>query len=159
MTLNKDNKEVNSSAASSIEISSEASVSDSTPAADPKPQITLTPSATPTPEETPEPTPEPTPTPEPSIYGETMSIAAEHIRTYYNSRHIVNSLEDGDIEEGLAVASKIGDDYLQKKAYGYTVPDAFNHGRSEQRVKWLKRGLTYGTIKDGDTFSPPYNAL
>ena len=77
----------------------------------------------------------------------------------HHDNKMFGSLEEGDIEEGLTVASKIGDDYLQKKAQGYEVPDAFNHGRSEQRVKWLKRGLTYGTIKDGDTFSPPYNAL
>lgn len=77
----------------------------------------------------------------------------------HHDNKMFGSLEEGDIEEGLNVASKIGDDYLQKKAQGYEVPDAFNHGRSEQRVKWLKRGLTYGTIKDGDTFSPPYNAL
>ena len=32
-----------------------------------------------------------------------------------------NSLEDGDIEEGLAIAARIGDDYLQKQARGYTV--------------------------------------
>ena len=49
----------------------------------------------------------------------------------HNDNRMFGSLEDGDIEEGLAVASKIGDDYLQKKAYGYTVPDAFNHGTSE----------------------------
>ncbi|MBQ1654910.1 MAG: neutral zinc metallopeptidase, partial [Bacteroidales bacterium] len=34
-----------------------------------------------------------------------------------------NSLEDGDIEEGLAIAARIGDDYLQKQARGYTVPE------------------------------------
>ncbi|MBQ2575331.1 MAG: neutral zinc metallopeptidase, partial [Bacteroidales bacterium] len=36
-----------------------------------------------------------------------------------------NSLEDGDIEEGLAIAARIGDDYLQKQARGYTVPESF----------------------------------
>ena len=69
------------------------------------------------------------------------------------------SLEDGDIEEGLTVASKIGDDYLQKKAQGYTVPDAFNHGTSEQRVRWLKKGLRTGDINGADTFSPDYDDL
>jgi hypothetical protein len=69
------------------------------------------------------------------------------------------SLEDGDIEEGLNVASKIGDDYLQKQAYGYTVPESFNHGTSAQRARWLKKGLTTGDIKGGDTFSVGYNNL
>ncbi|MBO4488149.1 MAG: neutral zinc metallopeptidase [Bacteroidales bacterium] len=70
-----------------------------------------------------------------------------------------SSLEDGDIEEGLNVASKIGDDYLQKQAYGYTVPESFNHGTSAQRARWLKKGLTTGDINGGDTFSVGYNNL
>lgn len=70
-----------------------------------------------------------------------------------------NSLEDGDIEEGMNTASKIGDDYLQKKAQGYSVPDSFNHGTSAQRVRWLKKGLDSGDINDGDTFSPEYYEL
>ena len=77
----------------------------------------------------------------------------------YHDNHLFNSLEDGDIEEGLNVASKIGDDYLQKQAQGYTVPDAFNHGTSAQRVRWLRKGLNSGNINDGDTFSPDYNDL
>lgn len=77
----------------------------------------------------------------------------------HHDNKMFNSLEDGDIEEGLNVASKIGDDYLQKKAQGYTVPDAFNHGTSAQRVRWLKKGLASGNINDGDTFSPDYSDL
>lgn len=70
-----------------------------------------------------------------------------------------NSLEEGDIENAVNAASKIGDDYLQKKAYGREMPDSFNHGRSSQRVKWLTRGLQTGDPLQGDTFSPSYNAL
>ncbi|MBQ7966937.1 MAG: neutral zinc metallopeptidase [Bacteroidaceae bacterium] len=77
----------------------------------------------------------------------------------YHDNRMFGSLEDGDIEEGINVASKIGDDYLQKQAQGYTVPDAFNHGTSAQRVRWLKKGLASGRIGDGDTFSPNYNDL
>lgn len=77
----------------------------------------------------------------------------------YHDNKMFNSLEDGDIEEGINVASKIGDDYLQKKAQGYTVPDAFNHGTSAQRVRWLKKGLASGRVNDGDTFSPAYSDL
>lgn len=69
------------------------------------------------------------------------------------------SLEDGDVDEGLAVASKIGDDYLQKKAYGRTVPDSFNHGTSAQRARWLKKGISTGNPADGDTFSISYSQL
>ena len=70
-----------------------------------------------------------------------------------------NSLEDGDIDEGLAIAARIGDDYLQKRAQGYTVPESFNHGTSAQRSKWLKKGITTGDVKQGDTFSPAYSQL
>ena len=77
----------------------------------------------------------------------------------YNDNKMFGSLESGDLEEGLAIASKIGDDYLQKQAYGYTVPESFNHGTSAQRMKWLKKGFTTGDINQGDTFSPAYSAL
>ena len=77
----------------------------------------------------------------------------------YHDNRMFNSLENGDIEEGLNVASKIGDDYLQKQAQGYTVPDAFNHGTSAQRVRWLKKGIKSGDVNDGDTFSQNYNEL
>ncbi|MBO4580735.1 MAG: neutral zinc metallopeptidase [Bacteroidales bacterium] len=77
----------------------------------------------------------------------------------YHDNAMFGSLQEGDIEEGLNVASKIGDDYLQKKAKGYSVPESFNHGTSAQRVKWLKKGLTTGNINNGDTFSPDYSQL
>lgn len=70
-----------------------------------------------------------------------------------------NSLEEGDIDEGLAIASRIGDDYLQKRAQGYAVPESFNHGTSAQRSKWLKKGISTGNISDGDTFTPSYASL
>lgn len=70
-----------------------------------------------------------------------------------------HSLEEGDVEKAINAASKIGDDYLQRKAYGREIPDSFNHGRSEQRVRWLSRGLRTGDPNDGDTFSPAYSAL
>lgn len=69
------------------------------------------------------------------------------------------SIEPGDVENAIDVASKIGDDYLQRKAYGYEVPDAFNHGRSEQRARWLRLGISCGDPNRGDTFSPRYEAL
>ncbi|WP_454691239.1 KPN_02809 family neutral zinc metallopeptidase [Achromobacter aloeverae] len=66
-----------------------------------------------------------------------------------SARHI---LEQGDVEEALNAASAIGDDRLQKRSQGYVVPDAFTHGTSAQRVRWFKRGLDTGDIKQCDTF-------
>ena len=77
----------------------------------------------------------------------------------YHDNRMYNSLEPGDLEEGLAVAAKIGDDYLQKKARGYTQPETFNHGTSVQRSRWLKKGFSTGNPADGDTFSPSYSQL
>ena len=77
----------------------------------------------------------------------------------YHDNRMYNSLEPGDLEEGLAVAAKIGDDYLQKKARGYTQPETFNHGTSDQRSRWLKKGFSSGNPAQGDTFSPSYSQL
>lgn len=70
-----------------------------------------------------------------------------------------NSIEPGDIENAVNAAAKIGDDYLQRKATGTVQPESFNHGRSDQRVRWLTRGINGGDPLLGDTFSPSYNSL
>jgi len=62
-------------------------------------------------------------------------------------------LDEGDIEEALNAATQIGDDAIQKRTQGYVVPDAFNHGSSEQRQRWFRRGFTEGRLKACDTFS------
>ena len=70
---------------------------------------------------------------------------------YYENR-LFNSLEQGDLEEAINCSLVIGDDYLQKKAQGYTVPESFNHGTSEQRRRWLTKGLTTGDMTQANTF-------
>ena len=65
---------------------------------------------------------------------------------------LFGSLEDGDLEEAIRCAQVIGDDYLQKKAQGYDIPESFTHGTSQQRMKWLKLGLQTGDIRQGNTF-------
>ena len=80
------------------------------------------------------------------------------IWAYYDNKFF-GSIEPGDVEEGIKAAQSVGDDLLQKKSYGRTVPDSFTHGTAEQRSRWLKKGLTTGNINLGDTFSPAYNAL
>lgn len=61
-------------------------------------------------------------------------------------------LEPGDIEEGLRAAAAIGDDRLQRQTQGHVVPEAFTHGSSEQRVRWLRRGFESGDVEQCDTF-------
>lgn len=94
-----------------------------------------------------------------------MSVRTELQADYYagvwanGDNELFHSLEQGDIEEGLNAASKIGDDYLQKQARGYAQPETFNHGTSRQRVYWLNKGAASGSVAGGDTFSIPYNSL
>ena len=72
----------------------------------------------------------------------------------YHANRNSHLLEPGDVEEGLRAAAAIGDDQIQKKARGYTVPETWTHGSSAMRTHWLKRGLESGDIRQCDTFRP-----
>jgi predicted metalloprotease len=61
-------------------------------------------------------------------------------------------IEPGDFAEGLNAAGAIGDDRLQKQTQGRVVPEAFTHGTSAQRQRWLQRGLQSGDVRQCDTF-------
>ena len=63
-----------------------------------------------------------------------------------------NLLQEGDVEEGLRAAAAIGDDVLQKRGQGRVSPESWTHGSSEQRVTWLRRGMTEGSVDACDTF-------
>ena len=77
---------------------------------------------------------------------------------HYESQ-MFGSLEDGDLMEAIQCASVIGDDYLQKKSQGYAMPESFTHGTAAQRMKWLKKGLQTGDIRQGNTFELSDNQL
>ena len=62
-------------------------------------------------------------------------------------------MERGDIDEALNAANQIGDDMIQRRTQGYVVPEAFNHGTSEQRRRWFGRGFENGTLEACDTFN------
>jgi predicted metalloprotease len=64
-------------------------------------------------------------------------------------------LEEGDVEEALSAASAVGDDRIQRESQGYVVPDSFTHGSSEQRIRWFRRGLETGDLRQGNTFNAP----
>ncbi|HMJ11427.1 MAG TPA: neutral zinc metallopeptidase, partial [Polyangiaceae bacterium] len=61
-------------------------------------------------------------------------------------------LEKGDVQEGLAAATAIGDDRLQRSETGTVEPESWTHGSSEQRVRWFSRGYEQGTLEACDTF-------
>ena len=62
-------------------------------------------------------------------------------------------LEQGDVEEAMNAAARIGDDALQGAGGGSVVPESFTHGSSAQRQRWFNNGLNNGSVKGCDTFS------
>lgn len=62
-------------------------------------------------------------------------------------------LEQGDVEEAMNAAARIGDDALQRSRDGQVVPDSFTHGTSAQRQRWFDQGLKNGSVKGCDTFA------
>lgn len=61
-------------------------------------------------------------------------------------------LEEGDVEEAINAAAAVGDDNIQNATQGYTRPETYTHGTSEQRMKWFTKGFKTGDIGAGDTF-------
>ena len=88
-----------------------------------------------------------------------LSVRLELLADFYagvwahHDNKMFRSIEPGDLEEAIDCAQKIGDNYLQEKARGYSQPESFTHGTSAQRMKWLKLGFDTGDINQGTTFS------
>lgn len=88
-----------------------------------------------------------------------LSVRLELLADFYagvwahHDNKMFKSIEPGDLEEAIDCAQKIGDNYLQEKARGYSQPESFTHGTSAQRMKWLKLGFDTGDITQGTTFS------
>jgi hypothetical protein len=57
-----------------------------------------------------------------------------------------NFIEPGDIEAAITSANAIGDDRLQKQSTGFTSPENYTHGTSQQRVRWFRLGLQNGEL-------------
>lgn len=57
-------------------------------------------------------------------------------------------IEPGDVASAIKSANAIGDDRLQKRSRGFTSPEKYTHGTSEQRVKWFRLGLESGDMRN-----------
>ncbi|MBQ8467880.1 MAG: neutral zinc metallopeptidase [Prevotella sp.] len=94
-----------------------------------------------------------------------ISVRLELLADYYAGvwahyeNEMYHSLEYGDMEKGLELAQAIGDDWLQKQAQGYTTPEAFTHGTSAQRKRWLKKGFELGDMRTSTFNVSNYNDL
>ena len=64
-----------------------------------------------------------------------------------------DSLQQGDIEEGLNAAAAVGDDRIQQMSGQAVAPEAFTHGSSAERMQWFKAGMEAGRPDACDTFA------
>jgi len=71
----------------------------------------------------------------------------------YHANQQRQVLEPGDVEEGMQAAASIGDDRLMRMAGRAVQPESFTHGTSEQRVQWLRTGLSSGDCASCNTFA------
>jgi predicted metalloprotease len=62
-------------------------------------------------------------------------------------------LQPGDLDEALAAAAAVGDDFLQQLTTGQIEPESWTHGSSAERQHWLTIGFDSGKSSACDTFS------
>ena len=93
-----------------------------------------------------------------------LSVRLELLADYYAGvwahyeDQAFGSLESGDLQKAINCAQHIGDNYLQERAQGYSQPESFTHGTSDQRMRWLKRGYQTGDMST-TTFTGSYESL
>jgi len=78
----------------------------------------------------------------------------------FHANQMRDMLEQGDIEEAMNCAQRIGDDTLQQQTQGYVRPETFTHGSSKQRVKWFTKGFQSGKMSGAnELFETGYKQL
>ena len=93
-----------------------------------------------------------------------ISVRLELLADYYAGvwahyeDRAFNSLDDTDMKEAINCAHNIGDNYLQEQSQGYSQPESFTHGTSDQRMRWLKKGYQTGNMQT-TTFTGNYKDL
>ena len=93
-----------------------------------------------------------------------ISVRLELLADYYAGvwahyeDEAFESIDDNDLRSAINCAQHIGDNYLQERSQGYSQPESFTHGTSDQRMRWLKRGYQTGDMNT-TTFSGNYSDL
>ena len=93
-----------------------------------------------------------------------ISVRLELLADYYSGvwahyeDEAFGSLDETDMREAINCAQHIGDNYLQEQSQGYSQPESFTHGTSDQRMRWLKRGYQTGDM-NVTTFTGSYSDL
>ncbi len=87
-----------------------------------------------------------------NAYSVRLELQADCLAGVWGHSAQQRMLDPGDLESGLAAASAVGDDRLQKMAGRSVNPDSFTHGSSADRVRWFRRGFDSGRVSDCDTF-------
>lgn len=59
--------------------------------------------------------------------------------------------EPGEIREAMDAAAAVGDDRIQEKSQGYSNPETFTHGSSDEREAWFTKGYETGDAERCDT--------
>ena len=86
------------------------------------------------------------------LYSEALELQADCYAGVWIASVAARNLLDSDAEMGEAfdAANGVGDDYIQSRGGGTVNPDAFTHGTSAQRKKWLDTGFTTGDPRQCD---------
>jgi uncharacterized protein len=88
-------------------------------------------------------------------YSVRLELQADYLAgcwAYHATKKDLIRLERGDLESALKSANAIGDDRLQKRSKGWTSPESYTHGTSQQRMKWFKLGYETGDLNRLEEF-------
>jgi len=67
---------------------------------------------------------------------------------------LIEDLTQDDIDQAIAAAKEVGDDYIETRTGGSVDPDQWTHGSSAEREHWFKTGMSADNdISACDTFS------
>lgn len=65
----------------------------------------------------------------------------------------IKSVSQDDLDRAVDAARAVGDDRIQRETTGRVDREAWTHGSSEQRKRWLATGYNSGNPRSCDTFS------